>query len=88
MYGILSQIEAQLSLKNAWLPHIFFLDTSGTYKALRSTNSFKPRKNITVFESITDWKTRASGDAQNVCAITIVGTSLKHDVYGKLQMAR
>ena len=37
--------------------------------------SFKPRKNITVFESITDWKTRVSRDAQNVCAITIVGTA-------------
>ena len=39
--------------------------------------SFKPRKNITVFVNITDRKTRVSGDAQNVCAITIVGTALK-----------
>ena len=31
MYGILSQIEAYLSLKNAWLPPIFFLDTKSTY---------------------------------------------------------
>ena len=62
MYGGLSQIEA-------WLPHIFFLDTSGTYKDLRFTDSFKPRKNITVFESITDRKTQESRDAQNVCAI-------------------
>ena len=42
--------------KNAWLPHIFFLDTNGTYTGLLSTDSFKPRKNITVFESITDRK--------------------------------
>ena len=27
MYGIFSKIEALLSLKNAWLPQIFFLDT-------------------------------------------------------------
>ena len=31
MYGVLSQIEAELSLKNAWLPLIFFLDTKSTY---------------------------------------------------------
>ena len=30
MYGILSQIEAYLSLKNSWLPPIFFLDTKST----------------------------------------------------------
>ena len=59
------------------LPHIFFLDTNGTYKDLLSTDSFKPRKNITVFESITDRKTRVSRDAQNVCAIAIVGAALK-----------
>ena len=31
MYGVLSQIEAKLSLKNAWLPPIFFLDVKSTY---------------------------------------------------------
>ena len=31
MYGILSQIEALLFLKNAWLPPIFFLDTKSAY---------------------------------------------------------
>ena len=31
---------------------------------------------ITVFESITNKKTRVSRDAQSVCAITIVGTAL------------
>ena len=77
MYGVLSQIAASLSLKNAWLPHVFFLDTDRTYKDLLSTDSFKPRKTITVFESITDRKTRVSRDAQNVCAVTIVGTVLK-----------
>ena len=53
------------------------LDTNDTYKDLLSTDSFKPRKNITVFESITDRKTRVSRNAQDVCAITIVGTALK-----------
>ena len=43
MYGVLSQIEAQLSLKNAWLPTIFFLDTKSTYEDLLSLYSFKPR---------------------------------------------
>ena len=54
--------------------HIFFLDTNGTYTDLLSKDSFKPRKNIIVFESITDRKTRVSRDAHNVCAVTIVGT--------------
>ena len=49
----------------------FVLDTNGTYKDLLSMDSFKPHKNITVFESITDRKTRV-----NVCAVTIVGTAL------------
>ena len=31
MYGVPSQIEASLSLKNAWLPPIFFFDTKSTY---------------------------------------------------------
>ena len=50
-----TSLTSQLSLKNAWLPHIFFLDTNGTYKDLLSTDSFKPHKNITVFESIPFW---------------------------------
>ena len=77
MYGVLSQIEGHLSLKNARLPHIFFLDTNSTYKDLLSTDSFNPSKNTTVFESITNRKTRVCGDAQNVRAITIEGTALK-----------
>ena len=31
MYVVFSQIEDYLSLKNAWLPPIFFLDTKSTY---------------------------------------------------------
>ena len=31
----------KLKRKYAWLPHIFFLDTNGTYKDLLSTYSFK-----------------------------------------------
>ena len=31
MYGVLSQIETELFLKNAWLPQIFFLNTKSTY---------------------------------------------------------
>ena len=34
------------------------------------------RAKISLFESITDRKTRVSRDAQNVCALTIVGTAL------------
>ena len=56
MYGILSQIEAKLSLKNAWLPLIFFLDTKSTYLDRLSPDSFKPRKNIPVLVSIGDRK--------------------------------
>ena len=56
MYGVLSQLEAYLSLKNAWLPPIFFLDTKTTYFYPLSLDSFKPRKNILVLVSITDWK--------------------------------
>ena len=79
MYGVLSQIEAQLSLKNAWLPPIFFLDTKSTYEDLFYLHSVKPRKNIPALVSIGDRKAElVSGDAQNVCAITIVDTVLKN----------
>ena len=54
MYGVFSQIEAYLSLKNAWLLPIFFLDTKTSYFYLLSPDSFKPRKNIPVLVSITD----------------------------------
>ena len=30
MYGVFFQIEALLSMKNAWLPQNFFLDTKST----------------------------------------------------------
>ena len=56
MYGVLSQTEAYLSLKNAWLSPVFFLDTKTTYFYLLSPDSFKPRKNIPVLVSITDRK--------------------------------
>ena len=56
MYGVLSQIEAQLSLRNAWLPPVFFLDTKSTYEDLLSLHSFKPCKNIPALVSITDRK--------------------------------
>ena len=56
MYGVFSQIEAYLSLKNAWLPPIFFLDTKTTYFYLLSPDSFKPCKNIPVLVNITDRK--------------------------------
>ena len=56
MYGVLSQIEAYLSLKNAWLPPVFFLDTKSTYEDLLCPVSFKLRKNIPVLVSITDRK--------------------------------
>ena len=56
MYGVFSQIEAQLSLKNARLPPIFFLDTKSTYEDLLYLNSVKPPKNIPALESIGDRK--------------------------------
>ena len=31
MYGVFFQIEALLSLENAWLPPIFFMDIKITY---------------------------------------------------------
>ena len=34
------QIEALLSLENAWLPPIFFLDTKSTRQVLLSSASF------------------------------------------------
>ena len=72
------QIEALLSLKNAWLPPIFFLDTKSTFLVLLSPHSFKPRKNIPVLVGITHRKSR---DAQNVCAVVKVGTVLKTYVW-------
>ena len=56
MYGVLSQIKAYLSLKNALLPPIFFLDTKTTYFYLVSLDSLKLRKTIPVLVSITDRK--------------------------------
>ena len=51
--------------------------TKGTHKDLLSPDNFKPHKNIPVLVSIGDRKIRGCGDAQNGCAITIVGTVLK-----------
>jgi len=56
MYGLLSQTEAQLSLKNAWLPPTFLLDTKSTYQDLLSPDSFKPCKNIPVLVNNGDRK--------------------------------
>ena len=56
MNGVLSQIEAHLSLKNAWLPLIFFLDTKSTYEDLLYLHSLRPRKNIPALVSIGDRK--------------------------------
>ena len=70
MHGVLSQIEAYgYPIFYFWIPmvltKIYFL-----WIVL-------DRAKISVFESITDRKTRVSRDTQNVCAITIVGTALK-----------
>ena len=56
MYGIFFQIEALLSLKNEWLPQIFFLDTKNTCSVLLSPHSLKPRKNIPVLVGTTHRK--------------------------------
>ena len=56
MYGVLFKIEAFLSLKNAWLPPIFFLDTKNTCWVLLSPHNFKPRKNIPVLVDTTHRK--------------------------------
>ena len=58
MYGVLPQIEAQLSLKNAWLPPIFFLDPKSTHKDLLYLHSFKPGKNIPALVSIGERKSK------------------------------
>ena len=76
MYVVVFQIEALLSLKNAWLPPVFFWDTKSTCSVLLSLHNFKPRKNIPVLAGTTQ-ETRVSRDAQNICAVTIVGTVLK-----------
>ena len=79
MYGgFFFQIEALLSLKNAWLSPVFFLDTKSTCHVLLSPHSFTPRKNIPVLVSTNhSRKTRGSRDAQNVCAVTKVDIVLK-----------
>ena len=51
MYGVIFQIEAKLSLKNAWLPPIFILDTKSTCQVQLFSHSLKPRKNISLLES-------------------------------------
>ena len=56
MYGAFFQIEALLSLKNAWFPPIPFLDTKITCLVLLSPHSFKARKNIPVIVGTTHRK--------------------------------
>ena len=56
MYDVFFQIDALLSLKNAWLPPIFFLDTKIICKVLLSPHSFKARKNILVLVGTTHRK--------------------------------
>ena len=41
-------IVAQLSLKNAWLPPIFFLDSNSPCEGLLFLHSHKPHKNTSV----------------------------------------
>ena len=48
--------EVLLSLKNAWLPPISFLDTKGTCYVLLSPRSLKQRKNIPVLVGTTHRK--------------------------------
>ena len=55
-YGIFSQIEHKLSLKNAWLLPIFFIDYYGTCQGLFSPQKFKPRKNMPVLVGTTHRK--------------------------------
>ena len=78
MYGVFFQIEALLSLKNDWLPQIFFLDTKSTGLVLLPPHGFKPHKNIPVLVDITHRKSR---DAQIVCTVAKVGTVLKSYVW-------
>ena len=56
MYSVFFQIEALLSLKNAWPPPIFFLDTKSTCLVLLSPHSFQPHKNIPVLVGTTHRK--------------------------------
>ena len=73
MYGVISQTEAQLSLKNAWLPPIFFLGTKSTYEDLLYLHSFKLRKNIPALLSIGDRKSEYLEMRRTyICPITIV----------------
>ena len=70
-------IEALLSLKNAWSSPIFFFDTKSTCKSTAFS---------TILNCTTKEETQVSRDAQNVCAVTKVGTILKlivfeHDIY-------
>ena len=67
MYGVLSQIEAELSLKNAWLPPIFFLDTKSTYKT---------SKNIPVLVSIGDRKSEYLEMRRTIRLVTFTALEL------------
>ena len=49
MYGNFFPNLRQLSLKNAWLPPIFFLDSDSPCKDLLFPHSHTPRKNTFVF---------------------------------------
>ena len=80
--GFFPQIEALLSLKNAWLPQIFFLDTKSTYKVLLSPHRVKPRKNIPVLVGTTYRKPEYLEMLRMfICAETKAGTILKWQKY-------
>jgi len=64
-----------LSLKNAWLPTIFSLDSDSPGQDLLFLHSHKPHKNTLRNPNVSD----QTSDVQNVCPVTKGGTVLKFD---------
>ena len=69
--------QIQLSLKNAWLPPIFFLDSDSPWLKTGSFHSLKSWKSIVVSLGKFLKKPEDARDAQSVCAVTKGGTVLK-----------
>ena len=70
MYGFFL-IEAYLSIKNVWLPLIFFLDSNSPCQDVLFPYSQKPRKNTFELVGTVIMKPEIfgqSGDAQSECA--------------------
>ena len=77
MYGVLLQIEAYLSLKKCMVTPNFLFGYQEHLLSSALSELFWTAQKYSCIDKHRRLEIRVSWDAQNVCAITIVGTVLK-----------